>query len=49
MERNGEARICFLKITPDPLVRSYMVGSNILSLVSHMESGAGKMVISPDS
>jgi general stress protein 26 len=45
MERGGEARICFLKITPDPLVRSYMIGSNVLSLVRHMEAGAGKALI----
>jgi general stress protein 26 len=48
MKRRGETRICFLKITPDPLVRSYMVGSNILSLMTHMEAGAGKVIISPN-
>src|SRR5262245_7396938 len=48
MERRGESRICFLKITPDPVVRSYMVGSNVLSLLSHMESGTGKVVIPPN-
>jgi general stress protein 26 len=47
MALHGETRICFLKITPDPLVRSYMVGSNVLSLMSHMESGAGKVTIPP--
>jgi hypothetical protein len=47
MERRGETRICFLKITPDPLAHSYMVGSNILSLLRHMEAGAGKALISP--
>jgi general stress protein 26 len=45
MERHGETRICFLKITPDPLIRSYMVGSNVLSLMSHMEGGAGQVLI----
>jgi general stress protein 26 len=45
MERRGETRICFLKITPDPLVRTYMVGSTILSLMTHMEAGAGKVII----
>jgi nitroimidazol reductase NimA-like FMN-containing flavoprotein (pyridoxamine 5'-phosphate oxidase superfamily) len=45
MERHGETRICFLKITPDPLAHSYMVGSNILSLMRHMEAGAGKALL----
>jgi general stress protein 26 len=45
MERRGETRVCFLKITPDPLVRSYMVGSNVVSLVRHMEAGAGRLII----
>jgi nitroimidazol reductase NimA-like FMN-containing flavoprotein (pyridoxamine 5'-phosphate oxidase superfamily) len=47
MERRGETRICFVKITPDPVVRSYMVGSNVLSLVRHMEAGAGKVALPP--
>jgi hypothetical protein len=46
MERRGETRICFLKITPDPLVRSYMVGTTVLRLVRHMEAGAGQARIS---
>jgi general stress protein 26 len=45
MERRGETRICFLKITPDPIVRSYMVGANVLSLPRHMEAGAGKVFL----
>ncbi len=48
MERRGETRICFLKITPDPVVRSYMVGANVLSLMRHMEAGAGKVIIQPN-
>jgi len=43
--RNGEARICFLKITPDPDVRTYMVGSNVWELSRRMEAGAGRVVI----
>src|SRR5881628_1763714 len=27
--RRGETRICFLKIVPDPVIRTYMVGCNI--------------------
>jgi general stress protein 26 len=45
MERHGETRVCFLRITPDPLVRSYMVGSNVFSLVRRMEAGAGKVAL----
>lgn len=45
--RRGETRICFLRITPDPLVYTYMVGSHIWELRRHMESGAGKIVIRP--
>lgn len=42
--RSGETRICFLKITPDPVINTYMVGSNIWQLRNHMESGAAKVV-----
>jgi len=34
-----------LKITPDPIVRTYMVGSNVWELARRMESGAGRVVI----
>lgn len=43
--RRGETRICFLKITPDPVVRSYMVGYGVWEMRSRMESGAAKVVI----
>ena len=42
--RSGETRICFLKITPDPVINTYMVGSNIWQLRNHMESGAATVV-----
>jgi nitroimidazol reductase NimA-like FMN-containing flavoprotein (pyridoxamine 5'-phosphate oxidase superfamily) len=45
MERRGEKRICFIKITPDPLVHSYMVGANVLGLMRNMEAGAGKIMM----
>ncbi|MCC6175706.1 MAG: pyridoxamine 5'-phosphate oxidase family protein [Chloroflexi bacterium] len=41
--RRGESRICFLKITPDPIVRTYMVGVGIWEIQRRMESGAGKV------
>jgi general stress protein 26 len=42
--RRGETRICFLKITPDPVVRTYMLGYRIWELRKRMESGAAKVV-----
>ena len=45
--RRGETRICFLRIAPDPSVYTYMVGYHIWELRRRMESGAGKVVISP--
>jgi general stress protein 26 len=44
----GESRICFLKITPDPVVHTYMVGVGIWELRRRMESGAGKVSLSPE-
>ena len=46
MECRGETRICFLKITPEPLAQSYMVGTTVLGLLWHMEAGAGQARIS---
>ena len=43
--RRGETRICFLKIAPDPVIRTYMVGYNIWEVRRRMESGAAKVVI----
>ena len=44
--RRGESRICFLKITPDPMVHTYMVGVGIWDIQRRMESGAGKVRLS---
>ena len=46
--RRGETRICFLKITPDPMVYTYMVGYSIWQLRKRIESGAAKVVIPPE-
>jgi general stress protein 26 len=46
MARRGETRICFLKITPEPLVHSYMVGTTVFGLMRHMEAGAGQVRLS---
>ena len=44
----GETRICFLKIVPDPVVYTYMVGSSIWRLRTRMESGAARVDIPPE-
>ena len=46
--RRGETRICFLKIIPDPVVYTYMVGYSIWQLRTRMESGAAKVEIPPE-
>jgi general stress protein 26 len=46
--RHGEIRICFLKITPDPIITTYMVGYSIWEIKRRMESGAAKVVIPPE-
>jgi general stress protein 26 len=45
--RRGETRICFLKIMPDPVIYTYMVGSSIWQVRARMESGAAKVDIPP--
>jgi len=46
--RRGESRICFLKITPDPVVHTYMVGVGLWEIQHRMESGAGKVSLAPE-
>jgi hypothetical protein len=46
--RRGETRICFLKITPDPVIYTYMVGYSIWQLRKRMESVAAQVVIPPE-
>ena len=43
--RRGETRVCFLRITPDPVVHTYMVGSSVWELRKRMESAAATVVI----
>jgi hypothetical protein len=43
--RRGETRICFLKIVPDPVISTYMLGYSIWEIRRRMESGAGKVTI----
>lgn len=39
--RRGETRVCFLRITLDPVIRTYGVGYSIWSIRRHMEGAAG--------
>lgn len=41
----GETRICFLKITPDPEIHTYMVGATVWQVRRRMESGSATVVI----
>jgi hypothetical protein len=43
--RGGESHICFLKITPDPVISTYMVDTKIWQLLGSMEAGAGRVRI----
>ena len=43
--QHGETRICFLKITPDPQVATYMVGYSVWEVRRRMESGAATAVM----
>jgi general stress protein 26 len=43
--RRGESRICFLKITLDPVVHTYMVGVGLWELRGRMESGAAQVCL----
>src|SRR5262245_34644878 len=45
--RRGETRMCFLKITLDPAISTYMVGASVWALRTRMESGAAKIIIPP--
>jgi hypothetical protein len=40
MQRRGDDRICFLRITLDPTARSYMVGASLWQVIRRMEAGA---------
>lgn len=46
--RGGETRICFLKITPDPVIATYMVGYSIWEVRKHMEAASARVVIPPE-
>ena len=43
--RRGETRVCFLKITPDHEVSTYMVGYPLWEMSKRMESGTMKVTV----
>ena len=44
---HGERRVCFVKVIPDPQVRTYMVGYRIWELRSDMERGSARVTLTP--
>lgn len=44
---HGESRVCFVKIVPEPQVRTYMVGYQIWELRRNMETGSAKVSLTP--
>lgn len=43
--RRGETRICFLKITPDADIVTYMVGYSVWEARKHMETASARVAI----
>ena len=43
--RHGETRVCFLRITPDPVVHTYGVGYSVWALRRRMEAAAVKVLL----
>jgi hypothetical protein len=41
----GESRVCFLKITPDPTISTYMVGIRVWQLLGTMDAGAARAIM----
>jgi hypothetical protein len=46
--RRGETRTGFVKITPDPVISTYMVGYSAWELRSRGELASGKVRIPPE-
>jgi hypothetical protein len=40
----GETRVCFLKVTLDPVIHTYMLGYTVLELRRRMESGVAQVI-----
>jgi hypothetical protein len=41
----GETRTCFLRITPDPVIDTYMLGHSLLQLMQRMEAGQERVTL----
>jgi hypothetical protein len=46
--KSGETRICFVKITPDRKVHTYMVGYRIWELRRNIEVGSSNISLTPE-
>lgn len=40
LRRQGDSRICFLRIEVDPVIHTYMVGTSVLRVRSRMDAGS---------
>lgn len=45
---HGERRVCFVRITADAKVHSYMVGTSIWKARRNMETAAGEVILNPE-
>ena len=45
LERRGDRRTCFLRIRPDPVISTYMVGYSIWEMSRRMEIGVAEVEI----
>lgn len=48
LSRRGETRTCFLRITPDPVIFTYMLGRSLLKVRRRMEVGVEKVKVPPE-
>jgi nitroimidazol reductase NimA-like FMN-containing flavoprotein (pyridoxamine 5'-phosphate oxidase superfamily) len=48
LERRGDTRTCFLRITPEPVISTYMVGYSIWEVRSRMEIGVQEVEVPAD-
>lgn len=46
--RRGETGVCFLRITPDPTMSTYMVGHSLWELMRRMETGIERVPVPRD-
>ena len=44
----GESRVCFVRIVPDPSVRSYLVGTRLWEMGRKMEAASAQVILTPE-